>query len=117
MTPVARRWVAPCALIALGSAVLAQQSTPRTQQPAFRVATDFVAREVVVRDRDGAFVTGLTAKDFRVLEDGVPQTIEWLSMFTGNQVVDTAPKEVRTPEGLIVPAPRPSSGPRSTGFP
>lgn len=37
--------------------------------------SQLVVETVVVKDKEGHFVPGLTAKDFRVEEDGVPQTI------------------------------------------
>jgi VWFA-related protein len=39
------------------------------------VNSQLVIETVVVKDKDGHFVSGLTAKDFLVQEDGVPQTI------------------------------------------
>lgn len=44
-------------------------------QPVFRVGIDLVTFGVTVVDRRGELVTDLTAADFRLLEDGVPQTI------------------------------------------
>ena len=41
----------------------------------FNISSQLVIETVVVRDRQGAFVPNLTAKDFTVTEDGVPQTI------------------------------------------
>ncbi len=41
----------------------------------FRSGVDLVRLPVVVTGRDGLLVRGLTATDFSVLEDGVPQTI------------------------------------------
>jgi VWFA-related protein len=41
----------------------------------FRSRVDLVQLPVVVTARDGSVVQGLTADDFEVLEDGVPQTI------------------------------------------
>lgn len=39
------------------------------------VNSQLVVERVVVKDKEGHFVPGLTAKDFQVAEDGVPQTI------------------------------------------
>jgi len=50
--------------------------SPRAQQaPVFRAIRDMVLVDVVVRDRTGAIVRGLTAADFEVLEDGRPQQV------------------------------------------
>ena len=40
-----------------------------------KVNSQLVVETVVVKDKQGHFVPGLTAKDFHVEEDGVPQTI------------------------------------------
>jgi len=47
------------------------------QQPPFtiKVDTQLVVETVVVKDREGKDLEGLTDKDFTVTEDGVPQTI------------------------------------------
>jgi len=52
--------------------------TPRPvppQRPVFRAATELVLVNVVVRDRSGAVVRGLTRDDFVVTEDDKPQQI------------------------------------------
>jgi VWFA-related protein len=50
------------------------------QTPTFRIDTQLVEVPVVVRDRkSGAAVTGLTAKDFLLLENGKPQPIAFFS--------------------------------------
>jgi VWFA-related protein len=54
--------------------------TPRAQAPApprqvFRAGTELVLVNVVVRDKNGAVVRGLTRDDFTVSEDDNPQTV------------------------------------------
>jgi VWFA-related protein len=59
----------------------AQQAAPAQDQPAsssytFKVNSDLVLTSVVARDKKtGALVTGLTASDFTILENGKPQHI------------------------------------------
>jgi len=52
--------------------LIAQQQPPL---PRFRSEVNLVLVDVVVRDRSGAPVTGLTAGDFELFEDGVRQQI------------------------------------------
>jgi VWFA-related protein len=62
-----------------GSALLAGQNPPPqaspTQTPTFKVRVDYVEVDALVTDAQGRFVRDLTKEDFRVLEDGKPQTI------------------------------------------
>jgi len=48
---------------------------PSPQRPVFRTGTELVLVNVVVRDRNGAVVRGLTQDDFAITEDDKPQTI------------------------------------------
>ncbi len=62
----------------LGATIVATAAQPfasRQGSPDFRSETNFVRLAVRVVDRKGEFVRGLTSSDFRVLEDGKPQTI------------------------------------------
>ena len=49
------------------------------QQPTFQVSVNSVDVDVTVTDAQGNFVTGVTASDFEVFEDGKPQTIQTFS--------------------------------------
>jgi VWFA-related protein len=49
------------------------------QEPTFKVSVNVVDVDVTVTDAQGDFVTGLTANDFEVFEDGKPQTIQTFS--------------------------------------
>ena len=66
-----------CAIIGfvLSSSLGGQQAAPAAQPPVFRSGVNLVLVDVVVRDRSGAVVRGLTANDFELLENGVRQNI------------------------------------------
>jgi VWFA-related protein len=55
--------------------VLMLVAVTAAQQPVFRTDVDLVVVDVVVRDRNGQAVRGLTAADFEVREDDKPQQI------------------------------------------
>ena len=57
------------------SALTAQQPVPPQAPPLFRSSVNLVLVDVVVRDRNGAVVKGLTATDFELIEDGTRQQI------------------------------------------
>jgi len=74
---------------------LAQQHPQKP--PAFRIRTDVVSVDVVVRDKSGAIVTGLKPEDFEIREDGKPQQIV---TFTFQQVTGKAAGPVQTADLL-----------------
>jgi len=53
---------------------------PDAQAPVFSSRAELVVAHVTVKDRRGAYVTALPPEVFRILEDGVPQRIDF---FTG----------------------------------
>src|SRR5215472_17357674 len=57
----------------------AGQNAPpdKDQDFKFTVSTRLVVETVVVKDKQGNPIAGLTANDFTVTEDGVPQTIRF----------------------------------------
>jgi VWFA-related protein len=62
------------------------------QSPVFRANVDSVDVDVIVTDRKGNFVTGLTADDFEVAEDGVRQevrTFSFVDLPTSRAVIDS----------------------------
>jgi len=60
-------------VLSAGGALSGQQLPP--QQPLFRSTVNLVLVDVVIRDKKGAIVTGLTRDDFQLVEDGKPQQI------------------------------------------
>src|ERR1051326_3411385 len=59
----------------LTPALPAQNAQPGRSGYTFRATSELVLVNVVVRDKDGTPVRGLTRDDFTVLEDGKPQSI------------------------------------------
>ncbi len=59
--------------IAIGS------MAPGQDLPRFTTESELVALHVMVKDRNGSYVTGLTADAFRVLEESQPQTISFFA--------------------------------------
>ncbi|MBL8137420.1 MAG: VWA domain-containing protein [Acidobacteria bacterium] len=75
-------WLVTSAVLAVGVA-LGARSAPQDQaiQPpvTFRSEINYVEVDARVLDGQGAFVPGLTAADFQVLEDGKPQKVDAFS--------------------------------------
>jgi VWFA-related protein len=60
----------------------------------FSVRSQLVVETVVVKDKQGKFIPGLTARDFAVTEDGAPQTItfcEHQDLTTNSALLPVAP--------------------------
>ncbi|HET9467376.1 MAG TPA: VWA domain-containing protein, partial [Vicinamibacterales bacterium] len=70
-----RGWLSIALLVTTVIGVTAQAQ----QQPTFKVSVNVVDVDVMVKDAQGNFVTGLTADDFEVFEDGKPQAIQTFS--------------------------------------
>lgn len=73
--------------IALTAVVLLASTSLLTAQRVFRAGVDLVHVGVVVTDRSGSPILGLTAGDFEILEDGQRQTV---TLFAGGDQ-ETAP--------------------------
>jgi VWFA-related protein len=61
-------------------------------QPTFKSATSLVEVDIIARDKDGHFVSGLTADDFEVLEEGKPQTIAHFYLVTETPTTSAEPR-------------------------
>jgi VWFA-related protein len=69
-------------LVLLGAAVvLPAEQAPRDQaRPTFRLGVNYVEVDTTVTDAGGRFLRDLTADDFQVFEDGVPQDVSVFSL-------------------------------------
>lgn len=72
------------------SAQAGQAAAPQLSQAPFRAATTTVEVDVIVRDRNGRFVTGLTPTDFEVTEEGTPQRVHSMYLVEGRSVTKAA---------------------------
>lgn len=80
LSPLARLALASLIISVIALPVFGQsaEEKPRQeqQQPSIKIGTNLVTVPVIVTDRYGRFVTGLTRNEFTVREEGVPQRIE-----------------------------------------
>jgi Ca-activated chloride channel family protein len=74
-------FLALAVLVASGEAFAQQASLQHTDLPSavFRTGVDLVALNVVVTDGEQKFVTGLSAEQFLVFEDGVQQDVSFFA--------------------------------------
>src|SRR4029450_12059392 len=86
------------------------QHTPAQPPFTIKVDTSLVVETVVVKDKDGKPIEGLTEKDFTVTEDNVPQTI---SIFHFEKLLDTPAAEPTAappaPAAPVHPAAQPNT--------
>jgi VWFA-related protein len=102
--------LATVALAARGSAPPTETpqrpaTPPRTPQtPVFRTTADAVQVDLQVRTAGGQFLPDLRLDEFSILEDGIPQKIQTLQLFHGQQHLNLLlPQTVAAPEGIIMP--------------
>jgi VWFA-related protein len=62
-------------VVAAAAAVAALVWAQETKQPVFRVKVDMVVLSFTITDHKGKYANGLKPKDFRILEDGIPQKV------------------------------------------
>src|SRR5688572_2105598 len=101
------------------SSVGAQQPAPQRAPGTIAEGVTAVLVDVVVRDRRGQPVRDLTAADFEILEDGVPQTLGSFTpvLHAGPGAAPAAGKPAAPTPGATVGAPAPSNeGPLVTAL-
>lgn len=90
-----------------------QQSEPTVTQdaPLFGVSSAVVQVDVVVRDRRGRAIRDLTVEDFKVFEDGEPQTIQSFRVVAQDglpQGTPVVPPPAPAPSAAVADAPPPA---------
>ena len=100
--------LAVAASLAISASAQAPQST---QPPVFRSSTRLIVNTVVVRDRDGNVIEGLTARDFIVTEDHKPQEIAVVEF----QKLDAA--AIAAPPAATLTAPAAAADPAAAPAP
>jgi VWFA-related protein len=88
-------------------------------KPTFKSGLDMVIVNVVVRDKDGNPVRGLTLKDFTVLEDGKPQAIstfdfeelDTVATTTAGPALPSLKEELKTAAAAVRPGDKPAPKP------
>lgn len=78
--------------LTLGVGVSAQQSAPQRAQTTFRSSTHLIVQTITVKDKSGKPVTGLTAKDFIVTENGQRQDIAFVEYQNIDDTTATPPQ-------------------------
>jgi VWFA-related protein len=79
-----------------GAQQIAQNKSPGSAGTyTFSVRSQLVVETVVVKDMQGKYIDGLTAKDFAITEDGVPQQIRFCDH---QDLRDAAPVPIASPE-------------------
>jgi len=90
-------------LLLMFAALTGSAQQPAQQPFTLKVSTQLVIETVVVKDKDGKPIEDLTAKDFSVTEDGVPQTI---SIFEFQKLDEpNLPEPAKAAQGQDAPAP------------
>jgi VWFA-related protein len=102
-----KRFVAALFVIALGGPLARAQQSSQPPQPVFRSGTRLIVENVVVKDKSGNPVEGLSAKDFTITEDGDPQAItfvEFQRLEPPTQAAPTRPAEsAAAPPAAVAP--------------
>src|SRR6266536_1671497 len=96
------------AVIVLAALLMTPLSAQQQPPTVFRSGAQLTVETVTVKDKAGHPVEGLTAKDFNITEDGVPQTISFVEFQRVQNVAEPAPPASPPPR---VPAAAPASVP------
>src|SRR5947209_1906780 len=93
------------AMFALGVSTTPAQS-PKSQDETVKLKAHLITMDVMVKDKKGKYITDLKADDFTIIENGVPQKVEFFDPpLSGGNVINQ-PKPAETPKPVV-----PSSSP------
>jgi VWFA-related protein len=82
---------------------IGQNATPgNNDTPTLSVRSQIVIETVVVKDKKGNTIDGLTAKDFTLTEDGVPQTIRFCEPQSMPSTLSDVPLTPSGPENIKI---------------
>lgn len=121
-----RRILAAILVGMLAAQMLAQQTGQNAQPETspenndkfkIKVATQLVVESVVVKDKEGKPVEGLTEKDFAITEDGVPQQIRFCEAQKLPAAPDAAPRSEPEDIKLYRELPHTQISPETPGKP
>ncbi len=95
------------AALLVSAGIHAQQvgsNTDSGQTEAFKLTlnSQLVVEQVVVKDKQGHFISGLTAKNLTVTEDGVPQTIKFCEHQKFSETVEPLAPAPRDDENITI---------------
>jgi VWFA-related protein len=90
-------------LAATNAQQIGQNAAPKgAQTPSISVSAQLVVETIVVKDKKGNPLAGLTAKDFAVTEDGVLQTIAFFEHQELPETPTDAPETPPEPENVTI---------------
>lgn len=104
-----------CAFVLRGQQVGQNAPITASRQVTFRASAQLVVETVVVKDKNGRPVEGLTAKDFTVTEDGIPQTIRFFEFQKLPEGADAPPAAEPGRPKLLERLPRTQISPETPG--
>ena len=91
------------ATLGVGAQQIGQNATPgNNDTPTLSVRSQIVIETVVVKDKKGNTIDGLTAKDFTLTEDGVPQTIRFCEPQSMPSTLSDVPLTPSGPENIKI---------------
>ncbi len=92
----------PLVAIFAGAQQIGQNKAADAPQVTLTVQSQLVVEAVAVKDKQGKFIPGLTAKDFTVTEDGVPQNVRFCEQENLTTNAEPLPASTRATEDVKI---------------